>query len=206
MSSSPVASSSLRTVFGTWNTNTTSSQENIDLEAQTISGTRLPLPATIVAPTPVLARTSRDQEGTDPIDDFFGVTRTRGTSDSRHDTPALPSMVEQDVESLPPPPYADCRDLPSYTAVAEPPTLAMYLFKFGFLFPLFWLAGIVILFSPLSAPENWEPTKTETERVELIELLRRTERKWAKRCLIAFSILSIIVIAITLIAALVMRS
>ncbi|KAK7683125.1 hypothetical protein QCA50_013798 [Cerrena zonata] len=200
--SSPVASSSLRTVFGTWSSNSTS--EQVDLEAQTISGTRLPFTPAITPLAPAAPRTSRDSMGTDPIDDFFGVSRTHGTSDSRHDTPALPSMVEQDVEA--PPPYAYGSDLPSYTAVAEPPTLAMYLFKFGFLFPLFWIAGIVILISPLSAPENWEPTKTEAERQELIELLRRTERKWAKRCLVAFSILAIIAIAITLTAVMVMRS
>lgn len=221
--SSPVASSSFRTVFGTWSSNSTS--ERVDLEAQTISGTRLPLTPTIAPLAPAAPRTSRDSMGTDPIDDFFGVSRTHGTSDSRHDTPALPSMIEQDIEAIPPPPYADGGDLPSYSAVAEPPTLAMYLFKFGFctfvsfyfafdhvltviasVFPLFWIAGIIILISPLSAPENWEPTKTEAEREELIELLRRTEKKWAKRCLVAFSIFAFIVAAITLTAVMVMRS
>ena len=53
-------------------------------------------------------------------------------------------------------------------------------------FPLFWFAGIIILISPLSPPEGWEPLKTDEERQELIELLRRAEMKWAKRCLYAF--------------------
>lgn len=74
------------------------------------------------------------------------------------------------------------------------------------MFPLFWLAGIFVLISPLSPPENWEPSKTEAERQELLGLLRRTEMKWAKRCLLAFSTLALIVTAIVITAVLVTRS
>jgi len=81
----------------------------------------------------------------------------------------------------------------------------MYLFKFGFLFPLFWLAGIFILVSPLQAPENWEPTKTEAEREELIQLMRRTEKKWATRCFAAFSLFLVIAIAVAIIAFFLLR-
>ena len=113
---------------------------------------------------------------------------------------------------------------PYYVAVAEPPTLAMYLFKFGFrtyflihmslhtphtrfpVFPLFWLAGAIVLLTPLNPPSGWEPSKTEAERQELLELLRRTEVKWAKRCLVAFGLLAIVVAMITLTAVLAMRS
>lgn len=74
------------------------------------------------------------------------------------------------------------------------------------MFPLFWIAGAFILISPLRAPEDWELTKTEGEREELIQSMRRTEMKWAKRCLIAFSVLALIVTAIVVIAVLVMKS
>ncbi|KAI0073657.1 hypothetical protein K474DRAFT_1603012 [Panus rudis PR-1116 ss-1] len=186
-------------VPGTWAAvpSTTTTDSSAALPAQVITGTRLP------APAPVLAHTPRAQSTSDPIDDFFGVTPSnRGTQESRHDINVVPTHI--DIEA--PPPYADASDLPSYASVAEPPTLAMYLFKFGFLFPLFWLAGVIILLSPLSAPENWEPTKTEAERQELIALLRKTERKWAKRCLVAFLVFALIVLAISLTAVLVMRS
>jgi len=49
-------------------------------------------------------------------------------------------------------------------------------------FPLFWLFGIAILFSPLTAPADFEPTKSEAERQELVRIMREAEMKWAKRC------------------------
>ncbi|KAH9939876.1 hypothetical protein B0H21DRAFT_780505 [Amylocystis lapponica] len=125
--------------------------------------------------------------GTDPVDDFFGVVRSSprptrtGTRDSRHD-----DALERDT---PPPPYASVSELPAYTAAAEPQTLAKYFFLFGFLFPLFWLAGSLILVSSLRAPAGWESEKTEAEREQLIADMRRTEVKWAKRCLLALSVL-----------------
>ena len=73
-------------------------------------------------------------------------------------------------------------------------------------FPFFWLAGIVILISPLSAPGGWEPTKSEAERQELIFLLRKTEKKWAKRCLVAFLVLIVITLVASLTAALVIKA
>ncbi|KAI0689563.1 hypothetical protein BC835DRAFT_1368612 [Cytidiella melzeri] len=190
---------------------TTQTSFERDLEAQTptvVVGRYEPGPSTyIVLPPPAVAHSLRTstsvEQGTDPIDAFFGVSRSpRGTQDSRHDDRHL--VAYQD--DVPPPPYADATDLPSYTSVAEPPTLAMYLFKFGFLFPLFWLAGLFVLLCPLTPPENWEPTKTEAERQELLGLLRRTEVKWARRSLIALSLFSLIAIAAALTAFFVMRS
>ena len=66
------------------------------------------------------------------------------------------------------------------------------------MFPLFWAAGALILLSPLRAPEDWEASKPEYERQELIESMRRTELKWAKRCLYA------LIVAILLIAVIVL--
>ncbi len=74
------------------------------------------------------------------------------------------------------------------------------------MFPLFWLAGSLILLSPLRAPEDWESSKPEVERQEIIESMRRTELKWARRCLVALTIFTLIVAAIVLSVFLVMRS
>ncbi|KAI0707971.1 hypothetical protein C8Q76DRAFT_860148 [Earliella scabrosa] len=134
------------------------------------------------------------------IDAFFGASRPStsrrtlsltGTRDSRHDDAGRSTIADSEV----PPSYEDSLEPPSYTQVSDQPTLAMYLFKFGFLFPLFWLAGAFILLSPLRAPEDWETTKPEYERQELIESMRRTELKWAKRCLYAL-IITILLVAI----------
>ncbi|TCD68393.1 hypothetical protein EIP91_010902 [Steccherinum ochraceum] len=209
-SSSTFSSTTTRTIFGTWSNASTSSL-HIDLEAQIITGTRTLLPLHHELPSPpsaaVPTRRSSDslrEEAYDPIDLFFGVNRSRGTRDSRHDELASPIYIEAD--EVAPPPYADASDLPSYTAVAEPPTLAMYLFQFGFLFPLLWLAGIVVLLSPLAPPSEWEATKPEAERRELVELLRRTEVKWAKRCLYAFTIFALAATMITVTVVLNYRS
>ena len=74
------------------------------------------------------------------------------------------------------------------------------------MFPLFWVAGAFILLSPLRAPEDWESAKPEIERQELIESMRRTEIKWAKRCLYALLTLLVFVAAVVTTALLVMRS
>lgn len=66
------------------------------------------------------------------------------------------------------------------------------------MFPLFWIAGALILISPLRAPEDWETSKTETERQELIGNMRRTEVKWAKRCLLALAVWAIVLVVVTL--------
>ncbi|KAJ7880973.1 hypothetical protein B0H14DRAFT_3857839 [Mycena olivaceomarginata] len=98
-----------------------------------------------------LERSSSVHSTTNPVDDFFGYSLTSSrTRDSRHDRRISVA------ESLAPPPYMDA---PEYTEHArEPVTLAMYLFKFGFLFPPFWIFGIVILLSPLRAPPAATPS------------------------------------------------
>ncbi|EKM56530.1 uncharacterized protein PHACADRAFT_160057 [Phanerochaete carnosa HHB-10118-sp] len=187
--SATVPSTTPRTVFGTWIS--CPANQNLDLEAQVVIGTYEPGPFVTVAshaqPT--------DVKVADPFDDFFGIARTsHGIQDGRHDT-----RYASYQDDLPPPPYVEEVDLHTYNSVAEPPTLAMYLFKFGFLFPLSWLTGIVILLCPLTPPEHWEPTKTEAGRKELLGLLRRTEIKWAKRCLIAFSVLALVIVALVVV-------
>jgi len=126
----------------------------------------------------------------DPMDDFFGYTlSSTRTHDSRHD--------ENNTEV--PPPYAEESNLPEYTPYAEPVTLAMYLFKFGFLFPPFWIFGAFILFSPLREPPAssdsvpaWMPEKTEAERQQIIAEMRKVELKWARRSLYALLIILVL--------------
>ena len=66
------------------------------------------------------------------------------------------------------------------------------------MFPLFWVAGALILLSPLSAPPDWELSKSEIEREELILSMRRTEVKWARRCVVALLVFSLFVVALVL--------
>lgn len=70
-------------------------------------------------------------------------------------------------------------------------------------FPFFWLAGIFILFSTLSAPEDWETGKSEQERAELLQHLGAIERKWAKRCAWAFTTFALLatVLVATIVSA-----
>ncbi|PSR78568.1 hypothetical protein PHLCEN_2v7315 [Hermanssonia centrifuga] len=129
---------STNVVFGTWSAASTN-DNNVDLEAQVVVGRYESSPSTVpyvYGPPPARTYSPRAQsaasQGTDPVDDFFGVTRStsRGTQDSRHDDRRVSIHLDEEIA---PPPYADSNDLPSYASVAEPPTLAMYLFKFGFL-------------------------------------------------------------------------
>ncbi|KAJ7760738.1 hypothetical protein DFH07DRAFT_867848 [Mycena maculata] len=144
--------------------------------------------STISAPSTAvihLERSSSVQNTTNPVDDFFGYTLVSSqTRDSRHDR-----RISAAESTAAPPPYDEA---PEYTQkVKEPVTLAMYLFKFGFLFPPFWIMGVVILLSPLRAPPAttpsavWLPEKTDAERQIIIDRMRAAELKWAKRCLYA---------------------
>ncbi|KAL0957050.1 hypothetical protein HGRIS_003150 [Hohenbuehelia grisea] len=104
--------------------------------------------------------------------------------------------------------------LPAYSRSGnkEPVTLAMYLFRFGFLFPPFWIIGALILTSKLQAPAEpspesdaelaWLPDKTTAERDAIVQHIRRVEVKWAKRSLIAILVLCILVAMITPLAIL----
>ncbi|KIM44061.1 hypothetical protein M413DRAFT_68180 [Hebeloma cylindrosporum] len=134
-----------------------------------------------------------------PMDESFGYTLSSSRShDSRHDR-------RQSIADIPPP-YSEesAIPLPEYALHApEPVTLAMYLFKFGFLFPPFWIFGAFILMSPLREPPTntndsvpaWMPEKTEDERKQIIATLREVELKWAKRCLCAILILTVLAVS-----------
>ena len=112
-----------------------------DLEAQVSIHTSN---NTITSPSPARTHAPRSrrssEDAVDPIDTFFGVSHApsrrqsclsltlAGTRDSRHDEIRDSTAVEP--EALPS--YEDSLAPPSYAAVSSQPTLAMYLFKFGF--------------------------------------------------------------------------
>ena len=72
-------------------------------------------------------------------------------------------------------------------------------------FPPFWILGVIILISPLSAPADFHANKPESERQELITIMRKAELKWARRCLFALAILLVTIGVIVGIAVGVMR-
>ncbi|KAG8694248.1 hypothetical protein FRC11_002320 [Ceratobasidium sp. 423] len=106
------------------------------------------------------------------------------------------AQVQAEPES---PPYY--QPAPSYETVEDPITLASYLFKYGFVFPLFWLVGAFIIISDLhhessasafesqpsspTAPKNTYELQLKREEMAL---LRLAELKWAWRCAYAFAI------------------
>lgn len=56
----------------------------------------------------------------------------------------------------------------------------------------------MILLSPLSAPADWEAGKSAMEREEMIASMRRAEVKWARRCVLALLVFSLVVVALVL--------
>ncbi|KAI6142620.1 hypothetical protein BKA82DRAFT_741431 [Pisolithus tinctorius] len=199
MNANANAVSRISTAIGHWR-GVSQTSLDIDVEAQAITGYRAPLPLPAVpeqarsaaAPTRAPAPADEAAPTSDPIDDFFGIARPRATRESRHDSypsvSCVSDVIAMDGEA--PPPYVDGAELPAYAvAPSEPATLAMYLFKFGFLFPPFWILGAMILLSPLHAPAEFEPTKPEADRQQLIRMIRDAEIRWAKRCAWALLIL-----------------
>ncbi|KAF8711811.1 hypothetical protein RHS03_01402, partial [Rhizoctonia solani] len=110
-----------------------------------------------------------------------------------------PEQIQAPAEPESPPYY---QPAPSYETVEDPVTLASYLFKYGFVFPLFWLVGAFIIISDLhhestsgssleSAPASPTAPKNAYElqlKREEMALLRLAELKWAWRCAYAFGI------------------
>ncbi|KAJ7510441.1 hypothetical protein B0H11DRAFT_1790701 [Mycena galericulata] len=147
----------------------------------------------IVTPSPSRAYIPRSAptpgSTTSPVDDFFGLARSSSRTRDSRCSDVLPQYI----------------DAPEYTTRAtEPVTLAMYLFKFGFLFPPFWIMGVIILLSPLRAPPPantpgaWLPEKTDAERQLIIKRMRTVELKWARRCLYALLALIHLIIAVVI--------
>ncbi|KAG0696469.1 hypothetical protein DFH29DRAFT_857948 [Suillus ampliporus] len=125
----------------------------------------------------------------DMLTQFFGAKRHRTRALERHAPP--PYFREGEFEKLPV--YAAC---PSPGVDDEPITLARYLFVYGFFFPVFWIVGVAIIFSPLRPAPEWETGKSEEERQRLLAEMRVAELKWAKRCLYAIVALLVLIIVL----------
>ncbi|CAE6473659.1 unnamed protein product [Rhizoctonia solani] len=111
----------------------------------------------------------------------------------------VPEQTQGLAEPESPPYY---QPAPSYETVEDPVTLASYLFKYGFVFPLFWLVGAFIIISDLhheatsgSSLESQSTSPTAPKNIyelqlkrEEMALLRLAELKWAWRCAYAFAI------------------
>ncbi|EJD51926.1 hypothetical protein AURDEDRAFT_111484 [Auricularia subglabra TFB-10046 SS5] len=124
-------------------------------------------------------------------DDFFSRGRVL-----EHSTTIDLGRPSADAPSLPPytpPGHLVTVDEDGNFVSHEPSTIARELFKYGFMFPPFWVIGACIMFSELKEPSfGWEE-KTENEKRLLLESTRVTELKWAKRCLLAFFTLILII-------------
>ncbi|KAI0314412.1 hypothetical protein OF83DRAFT_1136946 [Amylostereum chailletii] len=189
----------------------------------TIPESELPIPGS--ARTRISRIPSSALPQSDPsenaVDIFFGVARSPscGTADSRHDERPAPSSPSDKKEAPPAYLYPVAttinemgeEELPTYAQSfgveaarseddAEPITLAQYFFKYGFFCPLLWFLSIFIFMSPLSAPTDWESTKTPAQREHLLRRMRDAEVRWAKRSLFAactlLALIAIIVIAV----------
>lgn len=203
--------------------------------AYTTSSARAPLPA------------DRDDEDdcTDAVDDFFGVTYTReerrarrlrlaqeATHASRHDAPvyisepvsamsavvdekaALPAYAtwEKDLENA-----SIAGTLPEYCEAEtgpEPFSIPQGLHKWGFctslsphllspsdrahlphpVLPLFWFLGALLLIN-FHSPTELVPRFTPEESALRVSALRRAERRWARRCLLAWTIFTFFALA-----------
>jgi len=143
----------------------------------------------------------------DMFSQFFGGKPHRTRALERHAPP--PYLHEGVFEKLPV--YTAC---PSPGANNEPKILTRYLFLYGFctfivtknltryetdfpsVFPVFWIVGIALIFSPLRPTPEWETGKSEEEREKLLAEMRVSELKWAKRCLYAMVALLILIVVL----------
>lgn len=186
-----------------------------------------------------------DDDCTDAVDDFFGVTYTReerqarrlrlaqATHASRHDAPvyvsepvspvpvvdekaALPAYAtwEKDLENA-----SIAGTLPEYCEAEtgpEPFSIPQGLYKWGFctssseyflfhcvltstfllfpVLPLFWFLGALLLIN-FHSPTELVPRFTPEESALRVSTLRRAERRWARRCLLAWTIFTFFALA-----------
>ncbi|KIK45665.1 hypothetical protein CY34DRAFT_801282 [Suillus luteus UH-Slu-Lm8-n1] len=144
---------------------------------------------------PPKAHYSSMQLQDDMFTQFLGGKPHRTRALERHAPP--PYLREGEFEKLPV--YTPC---PCPGADDESKTLTRYLFVYGFFFPLFWIVGVAIIFSPLRPTPEWETGKSEEERRRLLAEMRVSELKWAKRCL--YAVIALLVLIVVLVTTLVL--
>ncbi|KAG8925835.1 hypothetical protein FRC03_006159 [Tulasnella sp. 419] len=133
------------------------------------------------------------------IDEFFGVTQPLRAvvlerSVIEDNGPGRISMAS----TLPPPYDTPDAPAPAYDDIQEPATLSRCFFYYGFVFPLFWILGALILFITLRPTPESECGKTAEQQAEELAIIRRTEIRWSQKCVLAIFIL-IIAITITVV-------
>ncbi|KDQ20305.1 hypothetical protein BOTBODRAFT_125896 [Botryobasidium botryosum FD-172 SS1] len=140
-----------------------------------VAGPFLPnsVPRTIAAPPSVDPEVFRS---------FFGATPREQAPSAEH------------------PPSYDAPDCPApaYEVIEEPVTMARYLFRFGFLFPPFWLLGAWIIFSDLQPIPEAECGRTREEQAQELAILRAAELRWARRCAYALLLMILVAAMVTL--------
>lgn len=103
------------------------------------------------------------------------------------------------THSLPPPYHRSLDEesaVPGYGEEQEVQTMARYLFFYGFLFPPFWILGSLILVTPLTPDPSWHAEKEQETIENILSIMRVVERRWAWRCVMAFSSLLVLILVI----------
>ncbi|KAG8753895.1 hypothetical protein FRC14_005642 [Serendipita sp. 396] len=135
-------------------------------------------------------------------DERRSPTSSFGSSKGLRPTPASLDLGRFSFSSAPetlvaPPPYLREYDeesrVPGYGEEQEVHTMARSLFKYGFMFPPFWLLGALILIIPLTPDPSWYSTKSAEQVEAILQAMRVAERRWAWRCAIAFGILLLLI-------------
>lgn len=140
------------------------------------------------SPPPLAVPHTASRAQHDALTDFFGGRGQRLRAERHH------TRGDARRESRVPPPYSpdwDGEKLPGYSQAVsspEPDTVAKQLFKYGFLFPVFWAIGTYLLFVPLQVSPDWEEGRSPEEKEKMLADMRQTETKWAKRCFWALRI------------------
>jgi hypothetical protein len=120
------------------------------------------------------------------------------------------------THSLPPPYHRSLDEesaVPGYGEEQEVQTMARYLFFYGFcelwqtdpyprsiltylVFPPFWILGSLILVTPLTPDPSWHAEKEQETIENILSIMRVVERRWAWRCVMAFSSLLVLILVI----------
>ncbi|KIO28833.1 hypothetical protein M407DRAFT_22084 [Tulasnella calospora MUT 4182] len=85
---------------------------------------------------------------------------------------------------------------PAFGEKQSPEVMPKAFFFYGFVMPLFWLLGALVLTVKLRAIPPEVCGKTVEEQADMLQLLRQAEEKWAYRCLgalVAFLLVAAVV-------------
>lgn len=69
-------------------------------------------------------------------------------------------------------------------------------YHFPIVFPPFWILGSLILVTPLTPDPSWHAEKDQKTIENILSVMRVVERRWAWRCVMAFSTLLFLILII----------